>query len=65
MAQEENSKDSCASNEPNSEYEMLLSQKDAIIAEYLSGSYNKNFHKQASQVIFCQNSVPNPLKSMF
>ena len=37
MAQDKNSKDSGASNKPNSEYEMLLSQKDGIIAEYLSG----------------------------
>ena len=37
MAQGKNSKESGASNKPNSEYEMLLSQKDGIIAEYLSG----------------------------
>ena len=29
--------DSGSGDKPNSEYEMLLSEKDAIIAEYLSG----------------------------
>ena len=29
--------DSGSGDQPNSEYEMLLSEKDAIIAEYLSG----------------------------
>ena len=31
------SDDSGSGDKPNSEYEMLLSEKDAIIAEYLSG----------------------------
>ena len=34
-------KDLIASDKPNSEYEMLLSEKDAIIAEYLSGKETK------------------------
>ena len=37
LAQGKRSKDSGAGLKPNSEYEMLLRQKDAIIAEYLSG----------------------------
>ena len=36
---------------PNSEYEMLLSEKDAIIAEYLSGLDCKYFHFQANVTI--------------
>ena len=40
-------KDSGAGDKPNSEYRMLLSEKDALIAEYLSGSdskYTLSFH---------------------
>ena len=41
-------KDSGAGDKPNSEYEMLLSEKDALIAEYLSGLYSKQFHNNLS-----------------
>ena len=41
-------KDSGAGDKPNSEYEMLLSEKDALIAEYLSGLYSKQFHDNLS-----------------
>ena len=37
------SDDSGSGDKPNSEYEMLLSEKDAIIAEYLSGLVHKYF----------------------
>ena len=41
-------KDSSSGDKPNSEYEMLLSEKDARIAEYLSGLYSKHSHKPRS-----------------
>ena len=41
-------KDSGSGDKPNSEYEMLLSEKDALIAEYLSGLCGKHFHKSRS-----------------
>ena len=41
-------KDSGSGDKPNSEYEMLLSEKDALIAEYLSGLYSKQFHDNLS-----------------
>ena len=39
-------KDSGSGDKTNSEYEMLLIEKDAQIAEYLSGSYNKHSREQ-------------------
>ena len=38
-------KDSGSGDKPNSEYEMLLNEKDALIAEYLSGLYSKHSHQ--------------------
>ena len=40
-----NLKDSGSGDKPNSEYEMLLREKDALIAEYLSGLYSKHSHQ--------------------
>ena len=39
---EEKKKSKGSGDKPNSEYEMLLSEKDAIIAEYISGSDSRN-----------------------
>ena len=39
--EQKKTKDLIACDKPNSEYEMLLSEKDAIIAEYLSGKDSK------------------------
>ena len=39
-------KDSGSGDKTDSEYEMLLNEKDAQIAEYLSGSYNQHFREQ-------------------
>ena len=46
-------KDSGSGDKTNSEYEMLLIEKDAQIAEYLSGSYNQHSGEQV-----CGNFVP-------
>ena len=36
-------KDSGSGDKTNSEYQMLLSERDAQIAEYLSGLYSKDY----------------------
>ena len=50
-------KDSGAGDKPNSEYEMLLSEKDALIAEYLSGLYNKQHHSKARGTQMIKNKL--------
>ena len=42
LAEGKMSKELSAGDKSNSEYEMLLSQKDALIAEFLSGLDNKH-----------------------
>ena len=50
LAEGKKSNDLGAGDKPNSEYEMLLREKDALIAEYLSGSDSKIIHSKFSVI---------------
>ena len=50
LAEGKKSNDLGAGDKPNSEYEMLLREKDALIAEYLSGSDSKIIHSKFSAI---------------
>jgi len=50
LAEGKKSKDSVAGDKSNSEYEMLLREKDALIAEYLSGFDSNIIHSRFATI---------------
>ena len=58
-------KDSGSGDKPNSEYEMLLCEKDALIAEYLSGVFSKHFHKSRSTSRGMINATRSKIRLFF
>ena len=66
---EEKKKSEGSGDKPNSEYEMLLSEKDAIIAEYISGSDSKINFKVLGTILsksyfntFCKKKIPSDVQ---
>ena len=54
LAEGKKLKDSGAGDKAKSEYEMLLREKDALIAEYLSGSDSKIIHSKLCHQKACR-----------